>query len=270
VIAMSPNSSAMPRQAREQVWEPDLKPVDTRLCPARTSIHECICACLLTCRCNLTDNAVCGYKQPPYALEHANAAWCKLTGFTPLMIKGSYGLEILKVFLLSHSLLIMTSHNRSEQQHSRTPSPPRSPLHKRFSISFWFSYTLTIQLCAVCFVSRVYTHAHHLCNFAHTNKRTNTQQLQGPLTDENVVANAWDTSEKRITVIHYTGAFMHTLKLLQSFFLFSPFPYNNNTYVLWKAHGHNKWKTQCSSIHFDFYLYTSSCLSTYVARALSF
>ena len=75
-------------------------------------------------------------------------------------------------------------------------------------------------------MSRVSTLAHHLCTFAHTNKHTITQQLQGPLTDEDVVAKAWDTSEKRITVIHYTGTFIHTLKLLQ--FFFPPFLKNNN------------------------------------------
>jgi hypothetical protein len=34
--------------------------------------------------------------QPPYVLQHANALWCQQTGFTPLMIKGSHGLSLLK------------------------------------------------------------------------------------------------------------------------------------------------------------------------------
>lgn len=116
---------------------------------------------------------LCGYKQPPYALEHANAAWCKLTGFTPLMIKGSYGLEILKVFLLSHSLLIMTSHNRSEQQH-------RSPLQMSLSISFWFNYTLThtIMCCLFC-VARLYSRTSFMYFCAH--KQTyNYTTIAGP------------------------------------------------------------------------------------------
>jgi hypothetical protein len=34
--------------------------------------------------------------QAPYAIEHANGAWCELTGFASHLIKGSHGLSILK------------------------------------------------------------------------------------------------------------------------------------------------------------------------------